>query len=142
MLEDLDPCGLFEDFGFFPLGIILCAGRVAYYQYTSAREDLAKRLKMVLSISECLISSFLWDGTRSGTRSRDSCHWGEGTIEIKWTYFVRRMDAVFFGFSEAIIFVKYNSSDIRSLTSIGGGEGCSYRSWYAVKGSHSCMRET
>ena len=82
MLEDLDPCGLFEDFGFFPLVIVLCAGRVAYYQYTSAREDLAKRLKMVLSISECLVSFFLGDGTRSGTRSRDSCHWGGKQLKL------------------------------------------------------------
>lgn len=50
------------------------------------------------------------------------------------------MNAIFSGFGKAIIFVKYNSSDIRSLTSIGGGKSCSYRNRYAIKGRYSSMR--
>lgn len=52
MLEDLDPSGLFQELRFFTLGIILCAGRVADYQYTSAGKYFAKGFKMFLLISE------------------------------------------------------------------------------------------
>lgn len=62
--------------------------------------------------------------------------------EIDCTYFVWPMDAILFGFRKAIIFVKYHSSDIRSLTSIGGGKSCGYRNWYAIKGRNSSMGKT
>lgn len=58
MLEDLNPGGLFQESGFFSLGIIECAGRVAYYQNTGAWKYVAKRFEMILSISERPVSFF------------------------------------------------------------------------------------
>lgn len=55
MLENLDPGGLLQELRFFPLWIILCASRVADYQYTSAGKYFSKRFKMFLSISERLV---------------------------------------------------------------------------------------
>lgn len=70
MLENLDPGGLFQDSGFSTFGIIVGTSRVANYQYTSAGKVVAKRLEMVLSISECLVLSISFSGriVRSGTR--------------------------------------------------------------------------
>ena len=65
---------------------------------------------------------------------------GEKRRETDGTYDVWPIYAILFGFGEAIIFVKYNRSDIRSLTSVGGGKSCSYRNWYAIKSRHGSMR--
>lgn len=78
----------------------------------------------------------IWHGALD-PRSTDT---GEEMSQINGTYFVWLVDAITSRFGKAIIFIKYNSADIRSLTSIGGGKSCSYRNWYAIKGRHSSMR--
>ena len=95
---------------------------------------------MFLSISERLILFRSWNGSQDLAPDLGIVDIEEDASEIDCTYFIWTMNSICPGFGEAIIFIKYNSSDIGSLTSIGGGKSCSYRNWYTIKGRYSSMR--
>ena len=78
MLEDVDSSGLFQEFRFFTLGIISCAGRIADYQHPSAGKYFAKRFKMFLSISERMVLILFPNGIQNLAPDTESLT-GEGS---------------------------------------------------------------